>query len=548
MLKKNTKNSAAKKEKGYEQLIYEISRKSVSEADKKAFLSSCIYALGKKSRASRVYLFENSSDNKKTSNTYEWVNKGIKPMKDRLQNIPYKNFPYWEKTLSANDIIYADDIRKLPKEVHRILEMQGIKSILVVPIFIRERFYGFLGFDECSHCRKWKASEISLLRAVAQIIGKYFQENIKAEQKKALEDKIYNTKSFLKAVIDSVQDAVLSTDTNGTILSWNKTAELLTGFSEKQMLGSHLSRLCLEPCLRKEKLLEKCNKYKEVVFQGKIKAKDNTARNVEVCMRLLQDSKGTIIGYVYIARDITNMAKISRVIKDGCMYLVATEDYAKACSVFAVIKEKAKKSVLIISREKPEIIRRICKATDFSYFWLSGKKDELSAAIKKAKEQIRKSPSIVILKRIDYIIGNYGFNKLLQLIYRINSLIMKSGSVFVVIANKKLLSEKELAFLKEEAIVFSGLDEEKPLLQNELIELLRYVYDSGKNGSYVTIKDISRNFGITRPTALGRIKKLLALGAISSTKQGRSRVIKITAAGVKYLVSSKGLDTEQFPA
>lgn len=46
--------------------------------------------IGRKMNVSRVYVFENSDDNRFCRNTYEWCNEGISPEIDRLQNISYE--------------------------------------------------------------------------------------------------------------------------------------------------------------------------------------------------------------------------------------------------------------------------------------------------------------------------------------------------------------------------------------------------------------------------------------------------------------------------
>ncbi len=153
----------------YENAISTISSKAMMIKDIDHFLNSALEILGKTTGVSRVYIFQNYDNNRKTLNTHEWTKRGIKPFIGL--DADYSDFPYWYNTLSNDGIIMASDIHDLPQEVHEILEMQNIISILVVPIFVKGNFVGFIGFDECEKPRKWEGYEINLLKATAQIIG-----------------------------------------------------------------------------------------------------------------------------------------------------------------------------------------------------------------------------------------------------------------------------------------------------------------------------------------------------------------------------------------
>ena len=43
----------------------------------------------------------------------------------------------------------------------------GIRSMIIVPIFVEERWWGFIGFDDCVREREWSAAEIDALKAAA---------------------------------------------------------------------------------------------------------------------------------------------------------------------------------------------------------------------------------------------------------------------------------------------------------------------------------------------------------------------------------------------
>ncbi len=132
--------------------------------------------LGQVSGASRVYVFENHWDTKGRllmSQKGEWCTLGIHPEIDNvaLQNLCYDDFfPRWAQYLAQDEII-AGVVAEFPESERIVLELQGILSILVLPLTVNGKFFGFIGFDNCIEARPWQASEVDLLRAAAAAVS-----------------------------------------------------------------------------------------------------------------------------------------------------------------------------------------------------------------------------------------------------------------------------------------------------------------------------------------------------------------------------------------
>lgn len=138
--------------------------------------------IGTATQADRVYIFEDSADGISSSNSYEWVAKGIEPQIERLQKIPYESIPSWKKLLKKDGAILSENIDALPEDLRVILKPQGIKSILVLPLVDKDVEYGFIGLDITSHEKKWDESEINLLKTTAEVITASYQREQANEQ------------------------------------------------------------------------------------------------------------------------------------------------------------------------------------------------------------------------------------------------------------------------------------------------------------------------------------------------------------------------------
>jgi diguanylate cyclase (GGDEF)-like protein/PAS domain S-box-containing protein len=138
---------------------------------------SVLKDLGLATGVDRVYIFENHIDEHSelvTSQRYEWVAEGIEPQIDNpdLQYLPFQSsgFGRWPQILASNETIRAH-VKDLPNSERELLQEQHILSVLIVPIFLGEAWWGFIGFDETKWEREWSPAEEDALRGAAGIIG-----------------------------------------------------------------------------------------------------------------------------------------------------------------------------------------------------------------------------------------------------------------------------------------------------------------------------------------------------------------------------------------
>lgn len=133
--------------------------------------------LGESTGVSRVYIFEAHFEDENRllfSQRYEWVAPGITPEIDNpeLQNLNMQEAGYgrWLDLLSRGQLV-AGQVRDFPASERELLQSQSIVSIAVVPIFTGNKWWGMMGFDECTGPREWGVAETEALRTVAGLFG-----------------------------------------------------------------------------------------------------------------------------------------------------------------------------------------------------------------------------------------------------------------------------------------------------------------------------------------------------------------------------------------
>ena len=172
MQPKNSKFTKLKKE--FQQL--EKINSKTSDLDDK--INAWIKLIGTFSNSDRVYIYFFTEDENGyviANNTHEFCKKGINSVKEEQQNIPIDLFPFYKNVvydkLEVAWINSINDLNKEAKSMKELMEFQGLKSILAIPIPGEKTPIGFIGFETVKKEKKWKEEHLELLKKVAELIS-----------------------------------------------------------------------------------------------------------------------------------------------------------------------------------------------------------------------------------------------------------------------------------------------------------------------------------------------------------------------------------------
>jgi PAS domain S-box-containing protein len=178
--------------------LSEVSKQLLRASDLTEVLPAVMRRLGKTTEVSRVYLFESYPDPEEEllgRQRYEWCAPGIEPQVDRQElqadklrpNAPgiARTSASWVEILKRGGII-AGAVADLPEGERSALEARGVRSILVIPLFVSDDWYGFIGFDVYDRVREWQQVEIDLLRAAASDIASAIEREQSRRRAQAL--------------------------------------------------------------------------------------------------------------------------------------------------------------------------------------------------------------------------------------------------------------------------------------------------------------------------------------------------------------------------
>jgi PAS domain S-box-containing protein len=160
--------------------------------------------------ADRSYTFDYDWEHQVCNNITEWCDVGISPEIGNLQKVPLHMMQDWVEAHQKGDPMYVPDVHTLPHgAVRDILEPQGIKSVLAVPMMNEGRCIGFVGFDSVKHHHNYSLTEQQLLKIFAQSLSnvrmrKQMLQDLIAAKEKAEESNRLKT-AFLQNLSHEVR-------------------------------------------------------------------------------------------------------------------------------------------------------------------------------------------------------------------------------------------------------------------------------------------------------------------------------------------------------
>ena len=117
--------------------------------------------------------------------------------------------------------------------------------------------------------------------------------------------------ALLGAIVDSSDDAIVSKDLNGIIMSWNRAAERLFGYTAEEAIGQPITIIIPADRQNEEpKILQRLRRGERVDHFETIRVrKDGRFLNISLTISPVKDASGRIIGASKIARDITDRVR-----------------------------------------------------------------------------------------------------------------------------------------------------------------------------------------------------------------------------------------------
>lgn len=201
-------------------------------------IMTALRKIGQAMEADRAYIFR-IKGSVSVDNTHEWCADGIRPLKAELQDLPYEmGDPFWQ-AFRASKQAFMLDIRMIPvgSAFHELLEDHEIKSLLASSLWCDGDMIGFVGLDFVRDHKLFTDLECSLMQGFAASVGMVL--NL-AEQTSALQrtqSELRLERARIEAMVFSLPELLVETDSNGTIVSFNQGDPLVFALNPDEVIG-----------------------------------------------------------------------------------------------------------------------------------------------------------------------------------------------------------------------------------------------------------------------------------------------------------------------
>ncbi|MCD0474661.1 PAS domain S-box protein [Flavobacterium sp. EDS] len=196
--------------------------------------------IGKASKADHLFYYEKDNNTKLISQKHKWARKGVVKQITKLQSFNTEKLSEIfalaqnKKTLNTFTSKLKDSFFK------ELLVANEIKSILILPLYINDKFTGFIGFDDCTNEKKWTEDEIYILQSLANNISSTLERNRN-------ETRIHESEEKFKLIANNIPGTVYLSkfDELVTKIFLNDEIENLTGYPKSKFLENKLSFMSL---------------------------------------------------------------------------------------------------------------------------------------------------------------------------------------------------------------------------------------------------------------------------------------------------------------
>jgi PAS domain S-box-containing protein len=292
----------AKRER-YLKALVEVQQGLLTLDNEEEIYRATLEPLSQSGGANRIYIFTSRSDEAGRSVMTlraEWCAVGISPKVSPPLSTEPCNHPFreWEEHLRQGKPIMGT-LSDFPEQ-QNWMQSQGILSILILPLFVRSQFFGFIGFDDCVTTHPWEDSEFALLQAAATALS------LALERKYATDD-LRQSEARYRTIVED-QTELICRFVPGYILTFvndaycrfmGRTREELLGISfltlaserEHAKIRAHIEPLCAEKPV--------------LTYERQFCLSNGRTGWVQWSNRVLLDDQGRVLEYQSTGQDIT---------------------------------------------------------------------------------------------------------------------------------------------------------------------------------------------------------------------------------------------------
>ena len=284
---------------------------ALNEGNKEKFNRTIIRSLeriGEFTKADRVQLWCNElvDGNLYFKKDHEWLSEMGTRYASSMKSLTYAydEVPGWENKLKRGKLINCPIVDLLPHE-YDFYNSQKTKTLIVIPLFVSNEFWGFIRVDDCTQSRIFTEDILEDINSIGQflvlalILGESL-DAINIERKKTAEQA-----HWYRSILDAIPVPISVTDVDMAWTFVNTAVESLIGMKRDTIYGMPCSTMGTEICNTHDCGISCAKRYVDRTFFN------SAGKSYQVDVSKLTNLGGDTVGYVEVMQDVT-MLRIQR--------------------------------------------------------------------------------------------------------------------------------------------------------------------------------------------------------------------------------------------
>jgi PAS domain S-box-containing protein len=294
----------------FEKMLSQLSATFINlpEGQVETTIEKSLKEIGEFLGLNRITLFDYSPKDKELKTTMSWRGEGVEAPPAALST---DRLPMRRDALLRGEAVLLSDLDSLPEAAlaeREYLKQLGTVSVATLPLMSGGEVFGGISFVSTTRRVRWTEDLVEELKLLAEIFSN-------ALMRKRAQDAQFR----YAAIVESSNDAIVSKNLDGIIVSWNAAAERLFGYLESEAVGQSIMVLVPHELRVEEALLLRRLRAGERVEHHETVCIAKGGRRVAVSLTISQvpDSAGKTIGFSVIARDITDRKRAEQVLRES---------------------------------------------------------------------------------------------------------------------------------------------------------------------------------------------------------------------------------------
>ncbi|MCG9792673.1 PAS domain S-box protein [Flavobacterium algicola] len=211
--------------------------KLLNSQDLDEIFSNVLILMGQTTQSNRAYFYITNLKNKTISQRYRWIagTSHLSETNPELQNLSFEYFEDILHPLQENKIYNATVSEIDNISLRTKLENLNVFSLILFPLFVKNQFHGFLGFDDTSQERFWSEDENNILQTLARNIST-------AIERIETETAIQESEEKFRLLANNIPGTVYlaKNDPGFSKIYLNDEIEKLTGYNKNDFLDNKI--------------------------------------------------------------------------------------------------------------------------------------------------------------------------------------------------------------------------------------------------------------------------------------------------------------------